>query len=76
MLVPGVVQRPIPAPDRIPAPGGGSSAPPYPCKKVKIEKNSKVVADVWGTDFIKIFSALVVLHLDDLKNRMNCTGLI
>ena len=34
------------------------------------EDKAKVVATVWGTDFIKLLAALAILHQDDLKNRM------
>ena len=37
------------------------------------EEKAKVVAAVWGTEFIKF---LAVLHQDDMKKRINCTGII
>ena len=36
----------------------------------------KVVAAVWGTEFIPFLAALAVLHHDDLKIRMNGTRMI
>ena len=40
--------------------------------RINIEEKAKVLADVWGTEFIK-FLAVAVLHWDNLKNRKNCT---
>ena len=39
------------------------------------EDKAKVVATVWGTDFIKLLAALAILHQDDLKNRMKSSNL-
>ena len=38
--------------------------------RINIEEKAKVLADVWGTEFIK-FLAVAVLHWDNLKNRKN-----
>ena len=35
------------------------------------EEKAKVVAAVWGTEFIKFFTTLAILHQDDMKKRMN-----
>ena len=35
------------------------------------KRRQKVVAVVWGTEFIKLLATLSILHQDDLKNRMN-----
>ena len=40
---------------------------------INTEEKAKVVASVWGTEFIIFLAALVVLHWDDLKNMMNST---
>ena len=37
------------------------------------EEKSKVVAAVWGIEFLQFLAALAILHQDDMKNRMNCT---
>ena len=42
-------------------------------KRIYTEENAKVVTAVWGTEFIKLLAALVVLQKDDVKNRMTCT---
>ena len=44
-------------------------------RRIKIEEKAKVVVAVWGTEFIQFFAMLAILQLDNLKNRMNCTGL-
>ena len=38
-----------------------------PKKRTKTEENAKVVAAVWGTEFIKLLAALAILHLDELN---------
>ena len=38
------------------------------------EAKAKVVAYVWGADFVQFFAALAVLPRSILKNRMNSTG--
>ena len=35
------------------------------------EVMAKVVAAVWGTEFIQFLAALLILHQDNLKNRIN-----
>ena len=35
------------------------------------EDKAKVVAAVWGTEFIQILDALAIFHQDGLKNRTN-----
>ena len=42
-----------------------------PVKKKKAEEKAKVVADVWGTEFMQIYAALQIYHYFDLKKRMN-----
>ena len=34
---------------------------------MKTEEKAKVVASVWGTEFIKFLAALAILYQDDLK---------
>ena len=41
-----------------------------PQKKKQIDEKAKVVAAVWGTEFIQFYAALQILHQDDLKKRM------
>ena len=44
---------------------------------IKIEERAKVVAPAWGRAVsVNLFAALVILHQDDVKNRMNCTRMI
>ena len=46
-------------------------------KKKKTEENAKVVASVWGAEFIQFLAALYnCFALDDLNNGMNCTRMI
>ena len=40
------------------------------------EEKAKVVADVWGTEFIYFLAVLAIEYYDDLKYRMNCTRMI
>ena len=42
----------------------------------KTEEKAKVVASVWGTEFIQLLAALAVLSRTILNNRMNCTRMI
>ena len=35
-----------------------------------IHKKAKIVAAVWGTEFIQFLAALAILHHNDFKNRM------
>ena len=39
-------------------------------RRIYTEEKAKVVAAVWGTEFIRFLAALAILHHDDLKNRM------
>ena len=43
-------------------------------RRIKTEVKAKVVTAVWGTEFIKLFAGLAILHQNDLKNRMNNPG--
>ena len=36
-------------------------------RRIKTEAKAKVVASVWGKDFIQLLAALAVLHKDDLN---------
>ena len=36
-----------------------------------IEEKAKVVAAIWGTEFIKFHAALTILHHNENENRMN-----
>ena len=40
-------------------------------RRIKTEEKAKIVASVWGEDFIKFLAALAVLPKTILKNRMN-----
>ena len=40
-------------------------------RSIYTEEKAKVVAAVWGTEFIQFLGALAILHQEDLKNRMN-----
>ena len=40
-------------------------------KKKQTEKKAKVVAAVWGTEFIQFPAALQIWHQNDLKKGMN-----
>ena len=40
------------------------------------EEKTKVVAAVWGTEFIRILAALAILHQNDMKKEINCTRMI
>ena len=44
------------------------------CRQHKYRKRAKVVTAIWGTEFIQFLAALAVLHLVDLKNRINAPG--
>ena len=37
----------------------------------KKDKDRKVVAALWGTEFIKFLAALAILHQEELKKEMN-----
>ena len=43
---------------------------------IKTEEKVKVVAAAWGAELTHFFAALVILHQDDLKNRMSFTRMI
>ena len=36
-----------------------------------IEDKAKIVAAVWGTEFVQFLAPLAILYQDDLKIRMN-----
>ena len=40
-------------------------------RRMHTEEKAKVVAAVWGTDFIQFWAALAVLLQDDMKKRKN-----
>ena len=40
-------------------------------RRIKIEEKAKVVASIWGTEFIPFLAALTIFYQDDLKKRMN-----
>ena len=40
-------------------------------RRIKTEEKAKVVASVWGEEFIQFLAALAVLPRTILKNRMN-----
>ena len=40
-------------------------------KRIYTEEKAKVVAAVWGTEFIQLFVTLAIFHQDDLKKRLN-----
>ena len=42
-------------------------------RMIKAEDKAKVVASVWGAEYIQFLAALAVLKWDDLKNRLSCT---
>ena len=44
--------------------------------RIKIEEKAKVVAAVWGQNQFISPCLATLLQQDDLKNRMNCTGMI
>ena len=39
--------------------------------RIYTEEKAKLVAAVWGTEFIQCLAALVILHQEELKNRLN-----
>ena len=43
-------------------------------KRIKTEEKSKVVASVWGEEYIQFHAALAVLPRTILNNRMNCNS--
>ena len=40
-------------------------------RRIKTEENAKVVASVWGTEFIQFLAALDIFNDDDFEKRMN-----
>ena len=59
--------------------GVGAASPPFSyvpqilvhnIRRIYTEEKAKVVAAVWGTEFIRFLAALAILHHDDLNNRM------
>ena len=40
---------------------------PYHRRRINTEETAKVVASVWGEDFIQFPAALAILHLDDFE---------
>ena len=40
------------------------------------EEKAKVVAAVWGTEFIQFLAALAIFHQDYMKKGRNCTKMI
>ena len=42
-------------------------------RRINTGEKAKVVAAVWGTEFIQFLAALANLLQDFFKNRMNCT---
>ena len=45
-------------------------------RRINTEEKAKVVAAVWGTEFIQFLAALAILHQDEMKNRLICTRMI
>ena len=45
-------------------------------RRIYTENKAKVVAAVWGTEFIEFLATLAILHQDDMKKRINCTRMI
>ena len=48
----------------------------YQRRRINTEEKAKVVAAVWGTEYIHFLTALFILKYDDLNNRMNYTRMI
>ena len=44
--------------------------------KTHTEEKANVVAAVWGAELMPVLAALAILHLDDLRKRVNCTRMI
>ena len=42
-------------------------------RRIKTEEKAKVVASVWGEEFIQFLAVLAVLPRTILNDRMNCT---
>ena len=45
-------------------------------RKIYTEEKEKVVAALWGIEYLQFVPALAILHQVDLKNRMICTRTI
>ena len=45
-------------------------------RRIKTEEKAKVVASVFGEEFIQFLVALAVLPMTVLNNKMNCTRMI
>ena len=45
-------------------------------RRITTEEKAKVVASVWGDEFIQFLAALTVMPRMILNNRMNCTKMI
>ena len=45
-------------------------------RRLETEAKAKVIASVWGTEFMQFLAALAIVHKDFLKNRMNCTRMV
>ena len=48
----------------------------YSRRRIYTEEKAKVVAAVWGLEFIQFLAALAVMQKDDMKKRMNCNRMI
>ena len=57
-------------------PGHRSAPITEQSRRIYTEEKAKVVAAVLGTEFIQFVAALVILHKDYMKKRMNCTRMI
>ena len=45
-------------------------------RRINTKEKAKVVASVWGTEFIPFLATLAVLPRTVLNNRMNCSRII
>ena len=45
-------------------------------RRINTEESAKVVADIWGTEFIQFLGPLAILQWGHLKKRINCTRMI
>ena len=43
--------------------------PPNNTRRIKTEEKAKVVAAVWGREFIQFITALAILHQNDFKEK-------
>ena len=56
---------------------GGKVVPIEERRRIYAEDKAKVVADIWGPEFIQFLAAALTIlnmHQDDLKNRMNSSS--